>query len=181
MKRTQNSRFDDQDLIDLLLIYTTDYNKLPTQRDLLADERFPTHITFINRFGSLSKALERAGINNFSNRSIMHQMFKESSFFREIIAIKGVKVDEFVLLDGGIKVDFVFTYNDEIIGIIDLVAVSQLEGCPYKDRILYYRELMIDNYTDNYITIDNIFEDIYEFIEKLKEEIKLWCATWQEL
>ena len=34
-------------------------------------------------------------------------------------------------------------------------------------------ELMIDNYTDNYITVDNIFEDIYEFIEKLKEEIKL--------
>ena len=173
MKRTQNSRFDDQDLIDLLLIYATDYNKLPTQRDLLADERFPTHVTFINRFGSLSKALERAGISNFSNRSIMHQMFKESSFFREIITIKGVKVDEFVLLDGGIKVDFVFTYNDEIIGIIDLVAVSQLEGCPYKDRILYYREMLIDNYTDNYITVDNIFEDIYEFIEKLKEEIKL--------
>ena len=173
MKRTQNSRFADQDLIDLLLIYVTDYNKLPTQRDLLADERFPTHVTFIRRFGSLSKALEQAGISNFSNRSIMHQMFKESSFFREIIAIKGVKVDEFVLLDGGIKVDFVFTYNDEIIGIIDLVAVSQLEGCPYKDRILYYREMLIDNYTDNYITVDNIFEDIYEFIEKLKEEIKL--------
>ena len=173
MKRTQNSRFDDQDLIDLLLIYATDYNKLPTQRDLLADERFPTHVTFINRFGSLSKALERAGISNFSNRSILHQMFKESSFFREIIAIKGVKVDEFVLLDGGIKVDFVFTYNDEIIGIIDLVAVSQLEGCPYKDRILCYRKLMIDNYSDNYITVDNIFEDIYEFIEKLKEEINV--------
>ena len=107
MKRTQNSRFDDQDLIDLLLIYTTDYNKLPTQRDLLADERFPTHITFINRFGSLSKALERAGISNFSNRSILHQMFKESSFFREIITIKGVTVDEFVLLDGSIKKDIV--------------------------------------------------------------------------
>ena len=174
--RNQNSRFDDQDLIDLLLIYVTDYNRKPTQRDLLADDRFPTHITFINRFGSIAKALEQAGISNFADRSIMHQMFKESSFFREIIAIKGVKVDEFVLLDGGIKVDFVFTYNDEIIGIIDLVAVSQLEGCPYKDRILYYREMLIDNYTDNYITVDNIFEDIYEFIEKLKEEIKLWCA-----
>ena len=173
MKRTQNSRFADQDLIDLLLIYVTDYNKLPTQRDLLADERFPIHIQFINRFGSIAKALEQAGIGNFADRSIMHQMFKESSFFREIIAIKGVKVDEFVLLDGGIKVDFVFTYDDEIIGIIDLVAVSQLEGCPYRDRILYYREILIDNYTDNYITVDNIFEDIYEFIEKLKEEIKL--------
>ena len=169
--RNQNSRFCDQDLIDLLLIYVTDFNCKPTQRDLLADDRFPTHITFIRRFGSLSKALEQAGISNFTNRSIMHQMFKESSFFREIIAIKGVKVDEFVLLDGGIKVDFVFTYNDEIIGIIDLVAVSQLEGCPYKDRILCYRELMISNYTNNYITVDNIFEDIYEFIEKLKEEL----------
>ena len=163
--RNQNSRFDDQDLIDLLLIYVTDFNRKPTQRDLLADERFPTHITFINRFGSLSKALEQAGISNFSDRSIMHQMFKESSFFREIIAIKGVKVDEFVLLDGGIKVDFVFTYNDEIIGIIDLVALSQLDGCPFKDRILCYRELMIDNYTDNYITIDNIFFFFFEFIE----------------
>ena len=169
--RNQNSRFCDQDLIDLLLIYVTDFNCKPTQRDLLADDRFPTHITFIRRFGSLSKALEQAGISNFADRSIMHQMFKESSFFREIIAIKGVKVDEFVLLDGGIKVDFVFTYNDEIIGIIDLVAVSQLEGCPYKDRILCYRELMISNYTNNYITVDNIFEDIYEFIEKLKEEL----------
>ena len=67
----------------------------------------------------------------------------------------------------------VFTYDDEIIGIVDLVAVSQLEGCPYKDRILYYREMLIDNYTDNYITVDNIFEDIYEFIDKLKEEIEL--------
>ena len=171
--RNQNSRFDDQDLIDLLLIYVTDFNRKPTQRDLLADDRFPTHITFTNRFGSIAKALEQAGISNFADRSIMHQMFKESSFFREIIAIKGVKVDEFVLLDGGIKADFVFTYNDEIIGIIDLVAVSQLEGCPYKDRILYYREMLIDNYTNNYITIDNIFEDIYEFIEKLKEEINV--------
>ena len=176
MKRTQNSRFDDQDLIDLLLIYVTDYNKLPTQRDLLADERFPTHITFIRRFGSLSKALEQAGISNFSNRSIMHQMFKESSFFKEIITIRGIKVEEFALLDGNIKVDFVFTYGDNIVGIIDLVALSQLDGCPFKDRILCYRKLMIDNYTDNYCTVDNIFEDIYEFIEKLKEEIKLWCA-----
>ena len=173
MKRTQNSRFADQDLIDLLLIYVTDYNKLPTQRDLLADERFPTHVTFINRFGSLSKALEQAGIGNFSNRSIMHQMFKESSFFKEIIAIRGIKVEEFALLDGNIKVDFVFTYGDKIVGIIDLVALSQLDGCPFKDRILCYRELMISNYSDNYITVDNIFEDIYEFIEKLKEEIKL--------
>ena len=173
--RNQNSRFCDQDLIDLLLIYVTDFNRKPTQRDLLADERFPTHITFINRFGSIAKALEQAGISNFADRSIMHQMFKESSFFKEIIAIRGIKVEEFALLDGNIKVDFVFTYNDEIIGIIDLVAVSQLEGCLYKDRILYYRELMINNYTGNYITVDNIFEDIYEFIEKLKEEIELWC------
>ena len=50
MKRTQNSRFDDQDLIDLLLIYVKDYNKKPTQRDRLADERYPTHLTYINRF-----------------------------------------------------------------------------------------------------------------------------------
>ena len=171
MKRTQNSRFDDQDLIDLLLIYTTDMNKVTTQRDLLADDRFPPHITFIHRFGSIAKALEQAGISNFSNRSIIHQMFKESSFFKEIMAIRGIKVEEFALLDGNIKVDFVFTYGDKIVGIIDLVAVSQLNGCPFKDRILGYRELMIDNYTDNYITVDNIFEDISKFIEKLKEEI----------
>ena len=98
-------------------------------------------------------------------------MFKESSFFKEIMTIRGIKVEEFVLLDGNIKVDFVFTYGDKIVGIIDLVALSQLDGCPFKDRILGYRELMIDNYTDNYCTVDNIFEDIYEFIEKLKEEI----------
>lgn len=103
----------------------------------------------------------------------MHQMFKESSFFKEIIAIRGIKVEEFALLDGNIKVDFVFIYRDKIVGIIDLVALSQLDGCPYKDRILYYRELMINNYTGNYITVDNIFEDIYKFIEELKEEIKL--------
>ena len=171
MKRTQNSRFCDQDLIDLLLIYATDYNKLPTQRDLLADERFPTHITYIRRFGSIAKALEQAGISNFSDRSIIHQMFKESSFFREIMAIRGIKVEEFALLDGNIKVDFVFTYGDKIVGIIDLVAVSQLGECPFKGRILGYRELMMDNYTENWITVDNIFENIYEFIEKLKEEL----------
>ena len=98
-------------------------------------------------------------------------MFKESSFFKEIIAIRGIKVEEFALLDGNIKADFVFTYGDKIVGIIDLVALSQLDGCPFKDRILCYRELMISNYTDNYITVNNIFEDIYEFIEKLKEEL----------
>ena len=171
MERTVNSRFADQDLIDMLLIYVTDYNRCPTQRDLLADERFPTHVTYIRRFGSIAKALEQAGIGNFADRSIMHQMFKESSFFREIMAIRGIKVEEFALLDGNIKVDFVFTYGDKIVGIIDLVALSQLDGCPFKDRILCYRELMIDNYTDNYITVDNIFEDISKFIEKLKEEI----------
>ena len=87
------------------------------------------------------------------------------------MAIRGIKVEEFALLDGKIKVEFVFSYGDKIVGIIDLVALSQLDGCPFKDRILYYREMLIDNYTNNYITVDNIFEDIYEFIEKLKEEL----------
>ena len=172
MKRTQNSRFDDQDLIDLLLIYVTDYNKLPTQRDLLADERFPTHVTFIRRFGSLSKALEQAGIGNFTNRSIMHQMFKESYAFQKILSIEGIKVEEFALLDGNIKADFVFTYGDQIVGIVDLIAASQLSGCPFEGRILLYREISLSNYTDNVMIIDNVFDqNIDKFIERLKKNI----------
>ena len=170
--RNQNSRFCDQDLIDLLLIYVTDFNRKPTQRDLLADDRFPTHITFINRFGSIAKALDQAGIGNFADRSIMHQMFKESGFFKEIIAIRGIKVEEFALLDGNIKADFVFTYGDQIVGIVDLIAASQLSGCPFEGRILLYREISLSNYTDNVMIIDNVFDqNIDKFIERLKKNI----------
>lgn len=96
------TRYTDQELVAMLRILASDYNKRPTQRAILADERLPTHHTFNKRFGSILKALDVAGLKDLIDNSIMHDMARDviEHFGDDII------VDEYAQI-GPIVVDFI--------------------------------------------------------------------------
>lgn len=77
MNNNTQKRYTDQELISLLQNLATDLGKRPTQREILYDDRMPTHHTYINRFGSIENAMIKAGINKLSDRSHAKEVFVE--------------------------------------------------------------------------------------------------------
>lgn len=54
--------YTEQQLLDMLHLFYSDYGRTPTQREVIADPRLPIHHTYRNRFGSLANAIEKAGL-----------------------------------------------------------------------------------------------------------------------
>lgn len=115
------TRYTDQELVAMLRILASDYNKRPTQRAILADERLPTHHTFNKRFGSVLKALDAAGLKDLADNSAMHDMARDviEHFGDDII------IDEYAQI-GPIIVDFIIDgpKGKMVIDIVNMEGVD---------------------------------------------------------
>lgn len=56
--------YTEQELLNLLHLYYSDYGRIPTQREIIADDRLPIHHTYRSRFGTLANAVEKAGLSD---------------------------------------------------------------------------------------------------------------------
>lgn len=161
-------RYTDQDLIELLQIWCTDYNKLPTQRDILADDRMPTHHTYLGRFDSMKEAMKLAGISNVEDTSALHNILKSA------LIDNNNKVEEFIGIHN-IMVDFVVTGLSGETFIIDIVNVSRFTNSEDKIRVMKYREMCIELQADlinaEYVQITNLL-DIQRLSKLLIKGIK---------
>lgn len=106
-------RYTDNELIALLRVLASDLNKRPTQREILKDNRMPTHHTYIKRFGSMKEAMVLADLDALEDRSYTNDLALEmlqAEFGIENVHVHGddviltYKVD---LGDKSIYVDFV--------------------------------------------------------------------------
>ena len=106
-------RYTDDELIALLRILASDLNKRPTQREILEDDRMPTHHTYIKRFGSMREAMILADLYTLEDRSYTNDLALEmlqAEFGMENVHIQDddviltYKVD---LKDKSIYVDFI--------------------------------------------------------------------------
>lgn len=147
-----NRRYTQEELIELLQIFCTDFNKQPTQREILSDDRFPTHHTYITRFGSLKNALKEAGLSNVKNLSSLHDIVKDH------LDKENIEFEEFVSV-GNIVVDFtVFDHLHEEIVIIDIVNVDRFENEFVANRVKFYRETLASEECDRYIRIEDLLQ-----------------------
>lgn len=151
-----NNRYTNQELIKLLQIWCMDFNRKPTQRDILADERMPTHHTYINRFGTLKNALIQAGVFGIDNISILHNMVAT------LLQNKHIKYEEFIRFDK-IIVDFVIELYGKTF-IIDIINVDKFEiSDGDKMSLLDYRIKCIESVDiqgihTEYVAINNILD-----------------------
>jgi len=110
-------RYTDNDLLRMLQVIVSDYNRQPTQREVLADDRLPTHHTYRNRFGTLANALQLAGLGRVpKTKSPTHSAVKECIEDSETTLVgEWVKV-------GSLVVDFEIEHNGMrcLIDIVDL-------------------------------------------------------------
>lgn len=56
--------YTEHELLNMLHLYYSDYGRVPTQREIIADDRLPIHHTYRSRFGTLAKAIEKAGLGD---------------------------------------------------------------------------------------------------------------------
>lgn len=146
------NRYTDKELIEKIWIWCSDYNRIPTQRDILNDSRMSTHHTYINRFGSIKESMKYAKIDTMTEIPSVHDTIKglmDDSKCRFKI------VDEFVNINN-IIVDFkvVDKYGD--IYYIDLVFLKNVHN-EVLDFVKMYRNLQMGN--EKYVMVSNI-EDL---------------------
>ena len=150
MEKT-NLRYSDQELLDLLLIFCTDFNKQPSQRDILNDDRFPTHHTYIARFGSLKEAISRAGLCKIKNLSALHDMVKD------YLETAGVVFEEWYKSEN-VFFDFLITKLDGTTVIVDIVNTMGYNNIAIVNRVLSYREICSNMRCDKYVVIKDILD-----------------------
>jgi len=92
-KKEKNSRKDytDKELIDYLIKYYNEFNKIPTTRDLKNNKNYPTSETYRNHFGSHKNALIKSGL--YALRKDKHQFDKISYSDEDILYM----LNDFVL------------------------------------------------------------------------------------
>lgn len=106
-------RYTDDELIALLRVLASDLNKRPTQREILRDDRMPTHHTYIKRFGSMREAMVLADLYTLEDRSYTNDLALE--MLQAEFGVENVHVqDDDVILtykvdikDRSIYVDFI--------------------------------------------------------------------------
>lgn len=54
--------YTDEELTELLVCFHKEYNKIPTQRDLINNDNYPNYGTYCLRFGSFKNALLKSGL-----------------------------------------------------------------------------------------------------------------------
>lgn len=142
-----NNRYSEQDLFEALYLWITDYNKLPTHREISIDDRMPTHHTYINRFGSMKAAFNAAGISNVKNTSMLHDLVRDFIGYNE----------EYVRIDN-IIVDFTLDYCGEVV-VIDIVNTDEFEVVDItQKRILTYRQSCVETYGMKYVRISGLMD-----------------------
>lgn len=147
-----NNRYTNDELLELLQIYYTDYNKQPTQREILRDSRFPTHHTYISRFGSIKNAIAEAGLGDVKNLSALHDIIKDH------LDKEGIAYDEFILIEN-VVVDFLICddLHEEMV-VVDIVNTDGFENEAIATRLKEYREICASNECDRYIRIENLLQ-----------------------
>lgn len=133
-------RYTDDKLIALLRILASDLNKRPTQREILKDDRMPTHHTYIKRFGSMREAMILADLYTLEDRSYTNNLALEmlqAEFGMENVHVQNddviltYKVD---LKDKSVYVDF-----------IDLVWTDDSDHTETIEEIKKMRRLLFES------------------------------------
>lgn len=138
-------RYTDRELITLLRVLASDYNRRPTQRDILDDDRMPTHHTLIKRFGSIDDALVEAGLHGLGD-STLHGSTKA------ILEYYGLHVSGEYTHLGPLVVDFVIDNGDGT-HYADVVEMphTKIEG-----EISEMRAMLAGPYAEHYHQIKDI-------------------------
>lgn len=137
-------RYTDKELVTLLRIMASDYNRKPTQRAILDDDRLPTHHTFNKRFGGVNEALAAAGLADLKE-SNLHETL------RSVLEYYGIEYKEWVQV-GPIMVDFVA----EIDGETHHIDVVQMIGTDVQSEVALMRGTMADPYVNHYKQIADV-------------------------
>lgn len=144
--------YTEQQLLDLLHVFYSDYGRTPTQREVIADPRLPIHHTYRNRFGSLANAVEKAGLTDLPETYVqLHKLvggwLKERGFdFYEYMATSAVGND-FVHFDF-----LVITHRGTV--AIDIFDVERI-----RPTVLAHRLELINLSGHRVLTINKL-EDI---------------------
>lgn len=150
------NKYTEEELIHLLYIWITDYNKLPTYREISADDRMPTHYTYVKRFGLLKNLFQIAGISEVQDTSILHNLAKDIlRSDQEYVRIKDITVNFLV-------------EKDHNIFAVDIVNLGKFDiSQEIKDKIINYRKSRVEDYNYKYILIEGLLD--FQKLEKLKE------------
>lgn len=148
--RDVQRRYTDKELITLLQILGSDYNRKPTQRDILNDDRLPTHHTYSKRFGGVNEALEAAGIYELEE-SALHGATKS------IFEYYGVQIVGEWVPTGPIIVDFVVRDANGELHHIDIV---EMKGTKIEKEIAGMRHTLATPYAKHYKQIKDIGDAI---------------------
>jgi hypothetical protein len=122
----------------------SDFNRKPTQRAILDDDRLPTHHTFNKRFGGVNEALAAAGLADLKE-SNLHETLKS------VLEYYGIGYKEWVQV-GSLIVDFAA----EIDGEIHCIDVVQMIGTDIQPDVALMRGTMADPYVDHYKQIADV-------------------------
>lgn len=148
-------RYTDGELITLLRILASDRNMKPTQRDILNDDRLPTHHTFNKRFGSVQNALGVAGLAELKPSGMHHTV-------KSIFEHYGIEILEEYCPSGPIVVDFIVK---DIRGAVYNIDVVDLGGIEIELEVSHMRRMLSDAYSSSYIQIRSV-GDAVEFVNK---------------
>lgn len=142
MAATQD-RYTDTDLLRMLQIIVSDYNRQPTQRDVLSDDRLPTHHTYRNRFGTLAEALRLAGVGNVpKSKSSTHDAI------RDILADSGAQITREWVSVGSMIVDFEIEHGGRTF-LVDLVDLKNLVPEETYHSIVHIRHSIASVHSDS--------------------------------
>ena len=160
MGKSPQERYTNDELAILLRILATDYNRRPSQRAILKDDRLPTHHTYRKRFGSLQEALEFAGVEKYpQSGGNMHKIVKN------MLRDRGITIEGEYVPCGLIYLDFVFRYNNKLYGI-DIVEREYLDEHLF-DSICTLRRASVEDSEDEIEYI--LISDTVDMINKANE------------
>ena len=146
------NRYSNQDLIDKIYIWCSDYNRIPTQRDILSDYRMPTHHTYINRFGSIKKSIEEAKLDKMVEIQSIHEVIRELIDDNK----HGFTIEDEYVKINDIVVDFKLIDRDGNTHYMDLVFLKNVDPQIIK-WIHTYRSIQMDK--EDYVIVSSI-EDL---------------------
>lgn len=158
-----------EELLTLLGIFTTDFNRIPTKRAIQNDKRLPTFHTYYHRFGNVREALKQAGIRwDMTSSWDYRPKVDAHELLRMLLQQRGFEaVDEWVSI-GPAKADFRIRTKSGKEYVIDVVDGSLWEDQNAFGQMVRMREEWGKGaYGDNYrlVPVANI-SDVLDEIEE---------------
>lgn len=133
-------RYTDDELIALLRVLASDLNKRPTQREILRDDRMPTHHTYIKRFGSMKEAMILADLYTLEDRSYTNDLALE--MLQAEFGVENVHVqNDDVILTYKVNIKDKSIYVD----FIDLVWTDNSDHTETMEEIKEMRRLLFES------------------------------------